>query len=55
MALRQRQGQHPFHPSFLEEKGFPVAQTVKRLPTVQETWIRSLGQDPQSREWQPTP
>ena len=22
-----------------------VAQTVKRLPTMQETWVRSLGQD----------
>ena len=28
-----------------------VAQTVKRLPTVQETWVRSLGQeDPLERE-----
>ena len=25
--------------------GFPVAQTVKILPTVQETWVRSLGQE----------
>ena len=22
-----------------------MAQTVKRLPTMQETWVRSLGQD----------
>ena len=22
-----------------------VAQTVKRLPTMQETWVRSLGQE----------
>ena len=22
-----------------------VAQTVKRLPTVRETWVRSLGQE----------
>ena len=22
-----------------------MAQTVKRLPTVQETWVRSLGQE----------
>ena len=28
-----------------------VAQTVKRLPTVQETWVRSLGQeDPLEKE-----
>ena len=32
-----------------------VAQTVKRLPTMQETWIQSLGQeDPLEKEWQPT-
>ena len=24
----------------------PVAQTVKNLPAVQDTWIQSLGQDP---------
>ena len=28
-----------------------VAQMVKRLPTVQETWVRSLGQeDPLEKE-----
>ena len=34
-----------------------VAQRVKRLPAVQETWIRSLGQEdpPWRRKWQPTP
>ena len=33
-----------------------VAQTVKNLPAMQETWIRSLGQeDPRRRKWQPTP
>ena len=27
--------------------GFPVAQTIKNLPAVQETWIQSLGwEDP---------
>ena len=35
---------------------FPVAQTVKRLPTMQETrfspWV---GKIPWRREWQPTP
>ena len=24
---------------------FLVAQTVKRLPTMQETWVQSLGQE----------
>ena len=33
-----------------------VAQMVKSLPAVQETQVRSLGQeDPWRREWQPTP
>ena len=32
-----------------------VAQTVKYLPGMQETWIRSLGrEDPWRRKWQPT-
>ena len=32
-----------------------VAQTVKRLPTRQETWVQSLGrEDPQKRKWQLT-
>ena len=31
-----------------------VAQTVKRLPTMQETWVRSLGQeDPLEKEMAP--
>ena len=30
---------------------FATSQTVKRLPTMQETWIRSLGQeDPLEKE-----
>ena len=33
-----------------------LAQMVKSLPAVWETWIRSLSQeDPWRREWQPTP
>ena len=33
-----------------------VAQTVKRLSAMQETWVRSLGwEDPLEKEWQPTP
>ena len=34
----------------------PVAQTVKRLPTLQETWVQSLGREHlQEKKWQPTP
>ena len=33
-----------------------VAQTVKRLPTMRETWVRSwIGKIPWRRKWQPTP
>ena len=33
-----------------------VAQMVKRLPTMRETQVRSLGrEDPWKRKWQPTP
>ena len=33
-----------------------VAQMVKNLPTIWETWVRSLGwEDPRRRAWQPTP
>ena len=33
-----------------------VAQMVKRLSTMWETWVRALGwEDPQRRKWQPTP
>ena len=33
-----------------------VAQTVKHLPAMRETWVQSLGQeDPWRRKWQPTP
>ena len=33
-----------------------VVQTVKSLPTMWETQVRSLGpEDPWKREWQPTP
>ena len=35
---------------------FPVAQTVKDLPAVRETWVRSLvGKIPWRREWPPIP
>ena len=33
-----------------------MAQTVKRLPVMQETRLQSLGgEDPLEKEWQPTP
>ena len=33
-----------------------VAQTVKNLPALQETWVPSLGwEDPWRKEWLPTP
>ena len=33
-----------------------VAQMVKNLLAIQETWVQSLGQkDPLGREWLPTP
>ena len=38
------------------EKAFLLAQSVKSLPAMQETWIQFLGQeDPLEKEWQPTP
>ena len=36
--------------------GFPVAQLVKNLPAMWETWVRSLGwEDPLEKERQSTP
>ena len=33
-----------------------VAQMIKNLPAMPETWVRSLGwEDPQRRAWQPIP
>ena len=33
-----------------------VAQMVKHLPVMRETWVQSLGQeDPLEKEWQATP
>ena len=33
-----------------------VAQMVKSLPAVRETWVQSLGREnPWRRKWQPTP
>ena len=33
------------HLSTVEEKASLVAQTVKNLPAMQETWVQSLGQE----------
>ena len=33
-----------------------VAQMVKNLPAMRDTWVQSLGwEEPWRREWQPTP
>ena len=35
----------------LKNKGFPAGSVVKNLPSIQETWVRSLGQeDPLDKE-----
>ena len=44
------------HAGVLGARGFPVAQTVKNLPAMQETWVQSLDQeDPWRRAGQSTP
>ena len=43
-------------PLLLEWGTSLVAQTVKHLPAMQETWVQSLDQeDPWRRKWQPSP
>ena len=51
-------------PWFLEERELwnfspvvsLVAQKVKHLPAMRETWVQSLGrEDPLAKKWQPTP
>ena len=39
-----RQGARGLIPGQGTRGASPVAQTVKNLPAVQETWVRSLGQ-----------
>ena len=42
-----------FNTQFLASQ---VAQRLKHLPAMRETWVRSLGQeDPLEKEWQSTP
>ena len=37
--------------SIISDKPFLVAQTVRRLPTMQEPWVQSLGwEDPLEKE-----
>jgi len=42
---------------FIVQAVIPVAQRLKHLPPLQETWVRSLGvgKIPWRRKWQPTP
>ena len=57
--LTDRQKTRPTIPQFwavTSVTGFLVAQTVKHLPVMRETWVRSLvGKIPWRRQWQPTP
>ena len=43
----------------MKKRASLVAQTVKNLPAMWETWVRSLGQEdpppPRRKAWQPTP
>ena len=42
--------------NLLKAHNYLVAQLVKHLPTMQGTWVLSLGQKfPWRRKWQPTP
>ena len=56
-AEAQNSGEITQGPMTQKEHGWwVVAQTVKHLPTIGETWIWSLGrEDPWRRKWQPTP
>ena len=46
----------PFWTPFSYSRTSLVAQTVKRLSTMQETRVQALGwEDPLEKEWQPTP
>ena len=40
-----------FQIHFVHSQDFPVAQTVKKLSAVQETWILSLGQEDPLQRW----
>ena len=60
LAVRHRWLNKPLmtamHLSYCFMMASLVAQTVKRLPTMQETQVRFLGrEDPRRRKWQSTP
>ena len=42
-SCSQASGWRSFSTSLKKDVGFPVAQTVKNLPSMQETQIQSLG------------
>ena len=43
-----------FREAYIDRKTSLVAQTVKRLPAMQETWVRFLGwEDPLEKEMAP--
>ena len=48
---------HPINWTCIEvQVASMVAQLVKNLPAVWDTWVRSLGwKDPLEKEWLPTP
>ena len=43
LSMREALGSTPSTSIFI--LGFPVAQTVKNLPAMEETWVRFLGQE----------
>ena len=50
-SCSQASGRRTFSTSLKKDVDFPVAQTVKNLPSVQETQIQSLGwEDPLEKE-----
>ena len=45
MGVQLAKGLFIFFGFIHEPTGFLVAQIVKNLPAIQETWVRSLGQE----------
>ena len=46
----------PFAATWMDLGTSLVVQRLKHLPAMQETWVRSLGQEvPWRKKWQPTP
>ena len=45
----------PFRLSSIIQNSASLAQAVKKLPAIRETWVQSLGwEDPLEKEWPPT-